>query len=216
MMPGLLYFLLEQKGKNRYRPLAYYGPKQVAKTFHTKRGKKIPDTLYHQVNRLLLTDQDGKEGSVPDTAGFISILNFSYSACSSCTALNTNMTDLVNLYKHNPRLRYYTISVDSNDKDPGRLKRFKSGMVPDTLRSWNFYAGAEADIFAFARKQLFLDVYRDGKDPDRIIFRQLIVLLDSKDHIRGYYDALSKEQMDKLKDEVKVLIAEELRQVTQL
>jgi protein SCO1/2 len=39
----------------------------------------------------------------------------------------------------------------------------------------------------------------------------MLVLLDPQKRIRGYYDSLSKEQMEKLDDELKVLINEELR-----
>ena len=46
-VPGFLYYLLQAKGKNRYKPLPVYGPKEVAATFTTKRRKKIPDTIFH-------------------------------------------------------------------------------------------------------------------------------------------------------------------------
>ncbi|HCN84178.1 MAG TPA: electron transporter, partial [Sphingobacteriaceae bacterium] len=49
-VPGFLYYLLQDKGKNRYHPLSYFGPKQLANTFHTTRGKKIPDTVYHTIS----------------------------------------------------------------------------------------------------------------------------------------------------------------------
>jgi protein SCO1/2 len=42
------------------------------------------------------------------------------------------------------------------------------------------------------------------------------VLIDSGRKIRGYYDSMSSEQVDKLIDEIKVLITEELREVTSL
>jgi len=48
-VPGFLYYLLQEKGKNRYKPLAIYGPKKVATTFHSVRGEKIPDTQYCQI-----------------------------------------------------------------------------------------------------------------------------------------------------------------------
>ncbi len=42
----------------------------------------------------------------------------------------------------------------------------------------------------------------------------MLILIDPKKRIRGYYDSTNKEQVDKLIDEVKVQIVEELRQVT--
>ena len=49
IVPGFLYYLLQAKGKNRYKPLPIYGSKQVAKTFHKIRGKIVYDTIYHQI-----------------------------------------------------------------------------------------------------------------------------------------------------------------------
>ena len=37
-VPGFLYYMLQAKGKNRYKPLPIFGPKIVASTFHTKKG----------------------------------------------------------------------------------------------------------------------------------------------------------------------------------
>jgi protein SCO1/2 len=42
-------------------------------------------------------------------------------------------------------------------------------------------------------------------------FSNMFVLLDPKHRIRGYYEATNKEALSKLDDEIKVLIAEELR-----
>ena len=59
VMPGFLYYLLQDQGKNRYRPLPIFGPKVVASTFHSVRGKQIPDTIYHVVDDFVLTNQKG-------------------------------------------------------------------------------------------------------------------------------------------------------------
>ncbi len=214
MMPGLMYYLLQEKGKNRYRPLSFYGPKTLSGTYHTKRGKKIPDTTYHRVAAVSLIDQHGRSSKVPDSSGFISIINFTYSNCQSCATLNESMAEVVDTYKHNKRLRYITITIDPATDNASKLLSFANRYRADTLKTWNFYTGNEQTIYNFARNQLFVDVLRDSRNPNHIISRQLLILLDAKNRIRGYYDALSKEQVEKLLDEVKVLIAEELRQVT--
>lgn len=39
----------------------------------------------------------------------------------------------------------------------------------------------------------------------------MFVLIDTQRRIRGYYEATSQEALSKLDDEIKVLLAEELR-----
>ncbi len=62
-LPGFLYYLLTAKGKNRYKPLSFFGPKQAAKTGHTFHGTFIPDTIYHKLSDFNLIDQYGKQVS---------------------------------------------------------------------------------------------------------------------------------------------------------
>ena len=68
VVPGFLYYLLQDKGKNRYHPLSYFGPKQLAATYHTRRGEKIQDTIYHTISNFKLTNQAGDSVSFyPDS-----------------------------------------------------------------------------------------------------------------------------------------------------
>ncbi|WP_448635991.1 hypothetical protein [Pedobacter panaciterrae] len=46
---------------------------------------------------------------------------------------------------------------------------------------------------------------------NKFIHSNMLVLLDSHRRIRGYYEATNQEALTKLDDEIKVLLAEELR-----
>src|SRR6478735_9281712 len=80
-LPGFLYYLLTAKGKNRYKPLPFYGPKEVAKTGHKFHGTYIPDTIYHKLGDFKLTDQNGNEVSFKNLNKKIFIANFFYTGC---------------------------------------------------------------------------------------------------------------------------------------
>src|SRR6185312_12014601 len=71
-------YLLTAKGKNRYKPLPIYGPKQVAKTGHKFHGQFIPDTIFHKLDDFILTDQDGKPVSLKSFDKKIIVFNFFY------------------------------------------------------------------------------------------------------------------------------------------
>ena len=87
--PGFLYWMLTVKGKNRYKSLSFFGPKQVANTFHTKRGVQIPDTLYHTVRDFTLLNQDSAIFNFPAKTHRISVVNFFYTRCTVfCTTMN--------------------------------------------------------------------------------------------------------------------------------
>src|ERR1700712_3436148 len=85
-LPGFLYYLLTAEGKNRYKPLAIFGPKQPAKTTHQVKGKAIPDTIYHTLEDFNLRDQNGNSISFKNFDKKIIIVNFFYTNCpTTCT-----------------------------------------------------------------------------------------------------------------------------------
>ena len=73
-VPGFLYYLLKECGKNRYKPLAIYGPKVVAKTTHSLRGTAIPDTIYHTISDFKLLNQLGDTVSFDNYKGKIILM----------------------------------------------------------------------------------------------------------------------------------------------
>ncbi|RZK16171.1 MAG: SCO family protein, partial [Flavobacterium sp.] len=83
VMPGFLYYLLQDQGKNRYKPLAIFGPKQVATTFHSVRGKQIPDTIYHKVDDFALLNQDGDTVTLNSWKGKVLVVNLFYTQVNS-------------------------------------------------------------------------------------------------------------------------------------
>lgn len=214
MVPGFLYYLLQDKGKNRYRPLSIYGPKELSGTFHKKRGKQIPDTLYHQIRDFSLIDQRGENFRFPLDSGKITVFNFFYSRCpNSCSEMSARMEFLTKEYIGNKMIRFCSVSVDPDYDSPEVLRSYSSAFraVPGV---WYFLTGDKGLIYDIAKRDFLLDAYSPKLDSSDIVHSPLFVLVDPHKRIRGYYDSGNKDQMNKLNDEIKVLIAEELRMVT--
>ena len=77
-VPGFLYYELVEQGKNRYKPLPFFGPNKVATTFHSKRGKQIPDNIYHQLPDFKFINQQADTVSWKNYEGKILVLNLVY------------------------------------------------------------------------------------------------------------------------------------------
>lgn len=213
-VPGLLYYLLQEKGKNRYKPLAIFGPKEVASTYHTKRGKQIADTLYHTIPPFKLTSQDNQTVSFPAHSHKITVVNFFFSRCPSfCKGMNEQMAGMNKIFGKNRLLQFYSISVDPNYDSPSVLKqqasRFKSRSA-----NWQFLTGDSSQIYQLAREGFLVDAFKDTTAQVNYIHSPMLILVDPQSRIRGYYDSANKEEMEKLVGEIKVLITEELRSVT--
>ena len=212
-VPGILYYLLQEKGKNRYKPLGIFGGKIVAPTFHTKRGVKIPDTLYHKVRDFKLINQDNQPVSFPSDSSKISVVSFFYTRCAiGCSDMNKELFRVVKAYEKNKLLRFLSITVDPDFDTVKELKK-KSNQYVIKPNKWDFLTGSETAIYELAKEDFFVDVLRDTTQKNNIIHPTTFILLDTEKRIRGYYNSLDKEQVDRLIDEIKVLIAEELRNV---
>ena len=67
-------------------------------------------------------------------------------------------------------------------------------------------------VYNLINKGLSVDAHKEVQNGEpKFIYSNLFVLLDYQHRIRGYYEATNQEALTKLDDEIKVLIAEELR-----
>jgi protein SCO1/2 len=209
-LPGFLYYLLTAKGKNRYKPLPFYGPKEIAKTSHKYHGKVIPDTIYHKLNDFVLYDQDGKKVSFSTFDKKIFIASFFYTRCPNvCNVVNKNISDLAGVYRKNKMVNFVSITVDPERDTAPVLKKYASGF--ESRNKWLFLTGDTTSIYNLARKGFLVDALKAGND--NFIYSDKLILIDAEKRIRGYYSGTSIPELTRLNDEIKVLIAEELRKV---
>ncbi len=212
-VPGFLYYLLQEKGKNRYRPLSVYGPKQVAKTFHSVRGKSIPDTIYHTIADFSLLNQDGDTVNWEKHKGKITLLNLFHASNRGFAVdfANKAMEGFTKLYDKNTMLHFMSISMNPTEDEPAILNTYAKQISANT-KKWDLLTGDSTQIYQLIQKGLFLDAIKTTKNGEtKFTYSNMFVLIDSKRRIRGYYEATNNEALSKLDDEIKVLIAEELR-----
>ena len=214
-VPGFLYYLLQDKGKNRYKPLPFFGPKSVAATFRSVRGTKIPDTNYHQVSDFKLLNQSGDTLSWKNFEHKIIILNLFYTNDNPATkTANNALSVLQKTYSRNKVINYISLSVDPSRDTPEALTAY-AAKVKAVPGKWNLLTGDSTQVYNFINKQLFIDAYQKTENGQpRFVYNNLFLLLDTKHRIRGYYDISNQEAYTKLDDEIKVLIVEELRNNT--
>lgn len=213
-LPGTLYYLLKEKGQNRYRPLPVYGAKQVVATFHTKRGKQIPDTLYHVIRDFKLLNQNADTVKFPADSNQITVVNFFYTRCPSfCLDMNKQMARVAKIYNNNRLMRFISISVDPDHDRPAILSEYSKPFVTEN-KKWDFLTGNKELIYSLAKNDFLVDAIPDTAESLNIIHSPMLILLDPQKRIRGYYDSSrGNEEINILIDEIKVLITEELRNV---
>ena len=207
-VPGFLYYLLTAEGKNRYKPLPVFGPKHLAKTFHRVKGKNIPDTVYHTISDFKLTDQNGHPVTLKTFENKIFVANFFYTKCPTvCNVMNRYVSDLDSIYAKNKLVNFVSITVDPEHDTPQVLKDYAKGFA--TTQKRFFLTGDSTAIFNLARKGFLVNALQAGKN--EFIYSNKFILVDKDKRIRGYYTGAVATDVNRLDDEIKVLISEELR-----
>lgn len=207
-LPGFLYYLLTVKGKNRYHALSVFGPKEVAKTSHKVNGKDIPDTIYHTLPQFNLLNQDGQKVTDSSLANKISVVDFFYTRCPNiCSQMNKSLDSLAIEYGGNKLIQFASITVDPDHDTEQVLKRY-SGQFKVPVAKWAFLTGDTSVIYPLARKGFLVNAVKAGNDD--FIYSDKIILIDGAKRIRGYYSATVADEFDRLDNEIKVLLSEEL------
>lgn len=224
ILPGFLYYLLEKEGKNSYKPLPIFGEKVLTGTFTSKMGEQIPDTAYHLVPKAVLTNQIGEEVQFPAQESSISVVNFFYTRCETfCAYMNEEMNRVASRFINNSMVRFYTLTVDTLYDTPEVLYGYSSNFQPET-KKWHWLTsssgfrnghldslGRKNDIHVIAREGYLVDAFQDTTREAAFIHSSSLILVDSERRIRGYYDVNHKKEVDRLIDEIKLLLVEEVR-----
>ncbi len=209
-VPGFLYYLLQAKGQNRYKPLPIYGPKLLSGTFKEKRGKKIADTTYHQIKDFKAINQNGEVFALNTIQKQLIVVNFFYSKCDkACPQVFKNLDWLFKEYQDNKMIRFISISVDPETDTPETLSKAAKEHHA-VAGKWDFLTADTAIVYPLANEQFFVNAL---KSEDGFVHSDKLILLDADHRIRGYYDGASAQEVKDFGDEIKVLITEELRKI---
>lgn len=212
-VPGFLYYLLQAKGQNRYKPLPIYGPKEVANTFTIKRRKKIPDTIYHQIPDVKFITGKGDSLDFGKLKTELLLVHFFYTRNGSpLKEMNETMRGIREEFKDNKLIRFISISIDPDFDKPQVLSTYANQINKD-LKRWDLLTADTSVVYPLARDFFFVNALKGNNGDTDFIFSDQLILLDVNHRIRGYYKATSKDEMKRLSDELKVMITEELRKI---
>lgn len=181
-----------------------------------KDGKRVTDTVWHQVANIKLRNQLGDTVSLNDLRGRIVVADFFFSHCPSiCPYLTRNMKGLQDALKmrdvtkriDTSFVQFLSFTVDPERDSVQQLKRYadRFGVNSDV---WWMLTGPKKTIYDFALNEVKLGL-QDGEGVDsNFIHTQKFVVLDKKGVVRGYYDGLDTASLSKLAEDITLLMLE--------
>ncbi len=203
------YLFLKFNGHDGHVKLpSYYGIEKVESK--QKEGKMVLDTIYHEIQDLRLVNQLGDSISINETfKGKILVVNFFFTSCQTiCPTLTQNMKLLNKAFlKNDTSVRFLSITVDPETDSVGRLRVYANKLNPNHDK-WHFLTGNKKEIYAFARKELQLELPEGNGEADDFIHPEKFVLIDKYRNIRGYYNGLDSNNIRICAEDITYLMLE--------
>lgn len=211
LVPGFLYVAVSKLGSNHYVRLPVFGHKELSGEMKRNWGRTYPDTIFHLVGPLEFAGMDDKQMHFMDSDTLISVVHLFYTRDQAFSPLMlSHVNDLAQTFQNVSFVQFYSLSVDSTDTQK-KVSALVSDFPSYQQENWHFGLHAGNSIFDYAKEQLLIDAMPDPSDSSHFLISNQLVLIDGTHRIRGFYDISVKGEVDRLKDEIKLLMVEELR-----
>ena len=148
-------------------------------------------------------DQRGERFGSEQLHDKVWIATFIFTRCgATCPAQTARFGQLQSELRDHPSwpdIHLVSVTVDPNYDTPGVLQAYAQDVGADPTH-WTFLTGPRRDVWELSKDGFKLPVYDAPDDPNSLIaYSQRFILVDRQGQIRGYYDGLVEEQVDKLK-----------------
>ncbi|HEX8460628.1 MAG TPA: SCO family protein [Segetibacter sp.] len=165
------------------------------------------------VKPFYFTNQDGKTVDEDDLKGKVTVVEYFFTTCKGiCPKMNGSLKKIYEEYKGEPDFMILAHTVQPETDSVARLKFYADSMKIDT-KKWVLVTGRKDSLYKAARASYLLDDPANSveKLEDQFIHTQFLALVDKTGNVRGgVYDALKKDEMEKLSKDIKGLLKEKV------
>ena len=182
----------------------------------TKKGKRVTDTVWHQVKDFSLVNQEGKKVSWEDLHGKIIIADFFFTHCPTiCPGLTRNMKRLAESIHNGERVgdqtnklvHFLSFSIDPERDSVERLKYWADRFQVNPEQWW-LLTGDKKMIYDLIIHEIKVPA-EDGHGVDtNFMHTDHFVLIDSNHYVRGYYHGLDSLSLAALSQDLVLLTLE--------
>jgi protein SCO1/2 len=195
--------LLEITGCKQHSNLPYYNTADFTPAWNED------NTGSHSIPAFSFTDQDNKTISDKTFDNKIYIANFFFSTCGSiCPLMTKNLLKVQQAFPGNEHIGFLSHTVMPWIDSTGKLKKYSQRFGLD--QRWHLVTGSQGEIYKLARQSYFAEEEPGfTKDSTEFLHTEHVLLIDKNKHIRGVYNGTLELEINRLTDDVKLLLEEE-------
>lgn len=155
-----------------------------------------------------LEDQDGAIMTPDSLSGQLIVGDFFFSTCRGiCRDQMSGLKKVYAAYGQDARIRILSHSID-HDNDTRDVLHAYAQKAGVKNRNWLFLRGDTAEVYPLARGSYLAFAESDSLADGGYTHSGYISLLDPRRRIRGIYDSKRPEEIDRLRTDIRILLAE--------
>ena len=201
-------------------------------------SKSLLPVINADVENFSFINQDGKKITEKNVEGKVYVAEYFFTTCKGiCPLMNANMRRVFEKYKDEPNFLILSHTCMPETDSVPVLKAYEARMINGKLTKnedgsfkieydstdngrrttdntiWNFVTGDKASLYKMARQSYKIDNNKPDSNQtmaDQFIHTQFFALVDNQRRVRGIYDGLNEDEMQKLFKDIKGLLKEKV------
>lgn len=202
LVPILIFLFLKGFGTNTF-DLPVFFEKGVDNPFQEC---PITDSVQHYIPDFNLTNQDGRSVGREKMNGKITIVDFFFTSCPSiCPQMSLEMERVNDMFREEDEVQIMSFSIDPEYDTPDILNDYAAEHKA-VAGKWDFLTGDKSAIYQLARCGFVIPTLDGLGIPDDFVHSDKFILVDQLGRIRGFYSGTSRDDVDLLILETKILL----------
>lgn len=187
--------------------LPYYVSEQLTPEWMS--DDAVNDSSMHRIAAFSLTNQRNETITGRVLKGKISIAHFFFTECAGvCPKTQPNLTRVLKKFPDDSRVQILSHSVKPEEDSVGKLAAYAAEHHITDSR-WNLLTGPRLTIERLANDSYFANL-NDGRSygVEDLVHTETVFLVDPRGRIRGVYNGTLELDMNRLVDDIRVLMKE--------
>jgi len=192
--------------------------------------------INNNVQPFSFINQNGKSITERDVDGKVYVAEYFFTTCKGiCPKMNANMRRVFDAYKNDSSFMIISHTCMPETDSVPLLKKYErkmldgkllknedgsykieydstmSGKQPLINNNWNFVTGDKMALYKMARQSYMIDNNKPdtaANIADQFIHTQFFALIDKQSRVRGIYDGLKEDEIQKLLNNIKEVLKE--------
>lgn len=170
--------------------------------------KVITDTVYYTVPKFEFLSHRNTPISTKNIEGKITVADFFFTTCPTiCPVMSKNMRKVSQEFKTNDKVAFLSFSIDALHDSVPNLNKYATKLNVENP-NWHFLECERKKTFKLA-KGFMISAEEDKNAPGGLIHSGAFIILDGKQRIRAYYDGTKEEDIEKVIEDIKILLNEQ-------